>query len=149
MNTRVKGSRNGSDRWMNNDGRIDFKATSTTDATKTQLFIDASALQFLLASNDVAHCGLKVTCVRDNQNYAVFYVPIFTARNDGGTTTVSAPGTLTDLTPDDDGSSGTGGTLRLDIEADDTNDAPAIYITANASENWDHTAELTALVLNN
>lgn len=134
--------------WMNNDkGIIEFKPTSTTDATKTQLFIDASSLQFLLNSNDVAQCSLKVTSVRDNQNEAVFYVPVFVAKNDGGTTTVSAPGTLASLTPDK--SSGTGVDLRLDIEADDTNDAPAPYITANASENWDHKAELTALVLNN
>jgi len=147
-NSRFKGCRNSSDEtWMNNDGRIEFKATSTTDATKTQLFIDASALQFLLASNDVAHCGLKVTCVRDNQDDATFFIPTFNAKNDGGTTTVSAPGTLAALTPDD--SHGTGSTLTVDVEADDTNDAPAIYITANASENWDTVAILTYSVVNN
>ncbi len=147
-NSRLHGCTDGSgERWMNNDGRIEFKPTSTTDATKTQLYIDASSLQFELNSNDVLHGTLKVTCVRDNQNEAVFYVPVFTAKNDGGTTTVSAPGTLSALTPDD--SSGTGSTLTLDVEADDTNDAPAFYITCNASENWNTVAELTFTVVNN
>lgn len=128
-------------------GIIEFKPTSTTDATKTQLFIDASALQFELASNDVAQCSLSINCVRDNQDEAHFLVPVFIAKNDGGTTTVSAPGELAGLTPHNP--TGNGHSLRLDIEPDDTNDAPAIYITANASENWDHKSKLTVNLLNN
>jgi len=41
-----------------------------------------------------------------------------------------------------DHSVGTGSTLRLDISADNTNNALKLEITANAGENWDHKAIL-------
>lgn len=133
--------------WSLGLGKAVFKKTSTTDATKTELFLDASSLQLLLWTDDIASISARLISVRDNQDYATFFVPTFTASNDGGTMTVTAPGTIAGLTPDD--SIGTGSTLTVDIEADNTNNAPSFYVTANASENWDHRLVVTINRLNN
>ncbi len=135
-NTRVSMCKNTSqETWMNNDqGIVKFKPTSTTDATKTQLFVDASSVRYAIASGETRQLQVRVTSTRDNGDVASFYSPFSIIKNVSGTT--SMVGAVTGGGPDL--SDGTGGTLLLDISADNVNDDLKLEITANAAENWTH-----------
>lgn len=118
--------------------RIKYQETSTTDATKTELFIDATALQFDMYSNDGIQCNIMVKAQRDDQSVACFQVLNVLGINNGGTTSGVngvASGTV-------DQSTSTGSTLLLDVEFDDTDDAITIYGTGNAAENWTWSVEV-------
>ena len=136
LNSRLIGCHDGTGGgfWGNNDGRIQYKKTSTTGNVKTELFIDASALRLTVASDQSYLCNLRLISQRDQQDYAVFQWLGAVIHNDNGTTTIGNGATAT--TPDT--SLNTGSSLTLDIEADNTNDALAVFVTANAAENWSH-----------
>jgi len=114
--------------------RISYKEKATTGNTKTELFIDASALRLAVASDQSYLCNLRLISQRDQQDIAVFQFLGATIHNDGGTTTI-LNGTASSSP---DASVGTGSTLTLHIEADNTNDALAVFVTANAGQNWSH-----------
>ena len=114
--------------------RISYKETATTGNVKTELFIDASALRLAVAIDQSYLCNLRLISQRDQQDYAVFQWLGAVIHNDNGTTTIGNGATAT--TPDT--SLNTGSSLTLDIEADNTNDALAVFVTANAAENWSH-----------
>ena len=127
--------------WGNNDGRIEYKTTSVTTATTTELFIDATALQFVLASDDGVRFDIEVTGQRDNQEQVSFTALGLMAINNGGTTTLD--GAITSGSADR--STQTGTAITLNASADDTNDSIKITV-AHPAENWDFKAVLSNII---
>lgn len=117
--------------------RVEYKTTSVTTATTTELFIDGSALQYDLASNDGLVFDIRVTGQRDNQEQVIFTAIGLMAINNGGTT--SLEGAITSGAPDKTTQTGTA--ITLNVSADDTNDSVKITV-GHPAENWDFKAIL-------
>jgi hypothetical protein len=115
--------------WGNNDGRIEYLATSTTDATQTELTFDGTN-RFTLASDQTAMVNIRVLAQRDNQDWASFYWINCVIANDGGVYAISNGTASTGP----DWKKGSGSTLTLALDA---SSGLRIRGTGNAAENWD------------
>jgi len=127
--------------WAISPTKYIYEVLSTTDATQTEIDVH-DGQRLAPASNWTAHCDIKVLSMRDNQDWAVFQMLNVVIANDGGVYTITNG--ATGGTPDQ--SKGTGSTLTLDVDA---SSGLRIRITANASENWDHKAEVNFVIQNN
>lgn len=121
--------------------RVEYESKSVTTATTTELFIDGSALQFDLASDDGVRFDVEVTGQRDNQEQVTFTALGLMAINNGGTT--SMLGAITSGAADR--TSQTGTAITLNVSADDTNDSVKITV-GHPAENWDFKAVLSNII---
>jgi hypothetical protein len=125
-----------------NGEKIAWQGT-TTNATITEIFLrGVSSNRCVLQANNVL--SFRGQCVAYRSNYtgsARWSIEGLIKRNNGNNTTfVGVTATLTH-------SDGTGNTLVLTIDADDTNEALRVQVTGNASETWTWGVELELLDL--
>lgn len=111
---------------------------STSDATKTELFANASSARITIAQTEYLSGRLTVFGRRSNGDYARWTFEDVTASRIGsGNVTVDVGGgggSATGISPDQH--TGTGSTCLVDVDADTTNQALRVQVTGNASEDW-------------
>ena len=115
----------------------------TTNATITEIFLRgvSSNRCVLQAKNVISFKGQAVAFRSDYTGSARWDIEGLIKRNNGNNTTLV--GVTTTLTHSD----GTGNTLVLTIDADDTNESLRVQVTGNASETWTWLVELELLDL--
>jgi len=116
---------------------------TTANATITEIFLRgvSSNRCVLQAKNVLSFRGQCVAFRSDYTGSARWSIEGLIKRNNGNNTTlVGVTATLTH-------SDGTGGTLVLTIDADDTNESLRVQVTGNASETWTWLVELELLDL--
>lgn len=125
-----------------NGEKIAFSGTTAND-TITELFLRgvSSNRCVLQAKNDIKFRG-QATAFRSDYSGSAGWDITGIIKRDGSnnTTLVGVTATLTH-------SDGTGGTLVLTIDADDTNESLRVRVTGNASETWTWGVELELLDL--
>jgi hypothetical protein len=125
----------------NNDGRIVYDSTATTDATQTELLRDGTA-RFTLPADTTAIVNIKILAQRDNQDWASFQWLGAIIANDGGAYTA----TNVTASAGPDHSKGTGSSLVIALDA---SSGLRIRGTANAAENWKWQTEIEFVTATN
>jgi len=101
----------------------------TTDATPTELSIDASADSFLVEQDTAMFLTVAVTGFTEDGVDAAHYIRKVAIKNEGGTT--SLIGSVSTIGTDVETQAG----YDVSLTADDTNDTLAITVTGDASKN--------------
>lgn len=116
---------------------------TTTNATITELFLRgvSSNRCVLQAKNEIGFSGQAIAFRSDYTGSAKFTIEGLIKRGSANNTTLV--GVTTTLTHSD----GTGSTLVLTIDADDTNESLRVRVTGNASETWQWLVKLELLDL--
>lgn len=116
---------------------------TTANATITEIFLRgvSSNRCVLQANNAISFKGQAVAFLSNYTGSARWDIEGLIKRNNGNNTTLV--GVTTTLTHSD----GTGNTLVLTIDADDTNESLRVQVTGNASETWTWLVELELLDL--
>lgn len=116
---------------------------TTTNATITEIFLrGVSSNRCVLQAKNVLSFSGQCVAFRSDYTGSARWTITGLIKRDGSnvTTLIGVTATLTH-------SDGTGGTLVLTIDADDTNESLRVQVTGNASETWTWLVELELLDL--